>query len=51
MFLYISQGDSGGPLVANGRQVGIVSWSQPCAVGVPDVYTNVAYHRSFIQSS
>ncbi|XP_072754600.1 chymotrypsin-1-like [Anoplolepis gracilipes] len=44
-------GDSGGPLVADGKQVGIVSWSQPCAVGVSDVYTNVAHQLSFILSS
>ncbi|KAL6428326.1 hypothetical protein ACFW04_008549 [Cataglyphis niger] len=44
-------GDSGGPLVANGKQIGVVSWSQPCAVGVPDVYTNVKQHLYFIQSS
>ncbi|XP_072743937.1 transmembrane protease serine 9-like [Anoplolepis gracilipes] len=35
-------GDSGGPLVANGRQVGIVSFGQPCAIGHPDVYTRVS---------
>jgi secreted trypsin-like serine protease len=44
-------GDSGGPLIATGKQVGVVSWSSPCAVGVPDVYTSVYQHRSFIQSS
>lgn len=45
------QGDSGGPLVCNGEQYGIVSWSIPCAVGVPDVYTNVYYYLDFIESS
>ncbi|KAM0734246.1 Chymotrypsin-1 [Formica fusca] len=44
-------GDSGGPLVANGKQVGVVSWSQPCAVGVSDVYTNIVHHLNFIRSS
>ncbi|XP_029177024.1 transmembrane protease serine 9-like [Nylanderia fulva] len=44
-------GDSGGPLVANGKQVGVVSWGSPCAVGAPDVYTNVYHHLSFIASS
>lgn len=41
-------GDSGGPLVCSGQQVGVVSWSSPCANGVPDVYTDVYYHRNFI---
>ncbi|XP_072754453.1 chymotrypsin-1-like [Anoplolepis gracilipes] len=44
-------GDSGGPLVANGKQIGLASWVSPCAVGEPDVYTNVYHHRSFILSS
>ncbi|KAG7209475.1 hypothetical protein KM043_015562 [Ampulex compressa] len=41
-------GDSGGPLVSNGRQIGIVSYGRPCAVGVPDVYTRVSSYRSWI---
>lgn len=32
---------SGGPLVVNGVQVGIVSWGIPCALGYPDIFTNV----------
>ncbi|XP_036138349.1 chymotrypsin-1-like [Monomorium pharaonis] len=35
-------GDSGGPLVANGAQIGIVSFGNPCALGLPDVYTRVS---------
>lgn len=42
-------GDSGGPLVANGRQIGIVSWSEPCAKGKPDVYTRVSSYATWIQ--
>ncbi|XP_071561312.1 chymotrypsin-1-like [Temnothorax nylanderi] len=43
------QGDSGGPLISNGVQIGITSWVLPCAQGVPDVYTDVYYHRNFIR--
>jgi len=43
-------GDSGGPLVANDEQVGITSWVVPCARGEPDVYTDVSYHRHWIES-
>ncbi|XP_032671250.1 chymotrypsin-1-like [Odontomachus brunneus] len=42
-------GDSGGPLICNGQLVGVVSFGRPCAVGVPDVFTNVAYYRDWIQ--
>ncbi|XP_011701838.1 PREDICTED: trypsin-3-like [Wasmannia auropunctata] len=35
-------GDSGGPLVADGVQIGIVSFGNPCALGYPDVYTRVS---------
>ncbi|XP_066599529.1 chymotrypsin-2-like [Prorops nasuta] len=42
-------GDSGGPLVNNqGKQVGIVSYGDPCARGIPDVYTRVSPHYQFI---
>ncbi|KAF2883772.1 hypothetical protein ILUMI_22404 [Ignelater luminosus] len=40
--------DSGGPLVCNGVQYGIVSWGNPCATGVPDVFTSVAANRKWI---
>ncbi|XP_011164376.1 chymotrypsin-1-like [Solenopsis invicta] len=42
------QGDSGGPFICGGVQCGITSWVAPCAQGVPDVYTDVAYHYNFI---
>lgn len=39
-------GDSGGPLVAteNNTLIGIISWSIGCAIGYPDIHTNV-YHQ------
>ncbi|KAL6448595.1 hypothetical protein ACFW04_000459 [Cataglyphis niger] len=43
-----TRGDSGSPLVANGTQIGIVSFGQPCAVGYPDVYTRVSSFASWI---
>lgn len=42
------QGDSGSPLVINGVQHGITSWGIACAVGVPDVYTRVYSHLSWV---
>ncbi|XP_011871418.1 PREDICTED: chymotrypsin-1-like [Vollenhovia emeryi] len=45
------QGDSGGPLISNGVQIGVTSWVRPCAQGVPDAYTNVYTHLSFIRSA
>ncbi|XP_055591229.1 trypsin zeta-like [Uranotaenia lowii] len=41
-------GDSGGPMIVNGVLTGLVSWGVPCAMGVPDVYTQVASHRSWV---
>ncbi|KAF5287778.1 hypothetical protein FQA39_LY15714 [Lamprigera yunnana] len=43
------KGDSGGPLVANNKQIGIVSWGEPCALGYPDVFTKVSAYSSWIQ--
>ncbi|OAD62541.1 Chymotrypsin-1 [Eufriesea mexicana] len=43
-------GDSGGPLVANGKQIGIVSFGSPCAIGKPDVYTRVSSFVSWISN-
>ncbi|KAB0804633.1 hypothetical protein PPYR_01603 [Photinus pyralis] len=45
-------GDSGGPLVAEGKQVGVVSWSiKPCAVvGYPGVFARVASYTDWIWS-
>lgn len=45
------QGDSGGPLVVNGELCGVVSWVVPCAMGKPDVFTNVYYYLDFIKES
>lgn len=42
------KGDSGGPLVYNGKQVGIVSFGQPCAQGVPDVFTRASAFQDWI---
>ncbi|KAF5287787.1 hypothetical protein FQA39_LY15723 [Lamprigera yunnana] len=42
-------GDSGSPLVANDKQIGIVSWGQPCGVGYPDVFTKVAAFSDWIK--
>lgn len=39
----IDQGDSGGPLIKGQEVIGIVSGGIPCALGYPDVYSNVFY--------
>ncbi|XP_071567331.1 chymotrypsin-1 [Temnothorax nylanderi] len=44
-------GDSGGPLVANGVQIGIVSFGNPCALGYPDVYTRVSSFVSWVNAN
>ncbi|XP_059474203.1 trypsin-1-like [Neocloeon triangulifer] len=42
-------GDSGGPLFVDGVVVGLVSWSDGCAIpGYPTVYNRVAYYRNWI---
>ncbi|XP_032671252.1 chymotrypsin-1-like [Odontomachus brunneus] len=45
----VCMGDSGGPLIHNRELVGIVSWGIPCAVGQPDVYTNVYHYTPWIE--
>ncbi|KAF2881835.1 hypothetical protein ILUMI_24336 [Ignelater luminosus] len=45
------KGDSGGPLVYNGKQIGIVSWALPCALGYPDVYTRVSSYIEWIAAN
>ncbi|KAF7397924.1 hypothetical protein HZH68_009146 [Vespula germanica] len=43
------QGDSGGPLTINGRQAGIVSWGNGCALkGYPGVYTEISKYHDWI---
>ncbi|KAG8222285.1 hypothetical protein J437_LFUL003266 [Ladona fulva] len=45
-------GDSGGPLYVDNKNVGIVSWGQPCAIkGYPTVYTRVAEYIDWIQET
>ncbi|XP_039308361.1 serine protease 53 [Solenopsis invicta] len=44
-------GDIGGPLVANGTQIGIVSFMNPCGVGSPDVYTRVTSFIPWINAN
>ncbi|KAH8405080.1 hypothetical protein KR222_000247, partial [Zaprionus bogoriensis] len=45
----VYKGDSGGPLVANGRLVGVVSWS--AGRNKPSGYANVAYFYNWIQAA
>lgn len=45
------RGDSGGPLVYEQRLAGIVSWGRLCALGRPDVYTNVAKYLDWINDA
>ncbi|KAF5296782.1 hypothetical protein FQA39_LY12300 [Lamprigera yunnana] len=47
----ICQGDSGGPLVFKGYQVGIASAGRPCAIGFPEIYTNVSFFYDWINLS
>ncbi|XP_051170630.1 uncharacterized protein LOC127287635 [Leptopilina boulardi] len=45
----ICQGDSGGPVVLAGKYlVGVISRGLPCALGVPDIHTNVYDYLPFI---
>lgn len=42
-------GDSGGPLTLGNKQLGIVSYGSACASDLlPTVYTEIAYHRDWI---
>ncbi|XP_018407522.1 PREDICTED: chymotrypsin-2-like [Cyphomyrmex costatus] len=43
------KGDSGSPLVHNGVLIGIFSWTKPCALGFPDVFSRVSYFTDFIK--
>lgn len=44
-------GDVGGPLVCDNVQYGVLSWGVPCAVGKPDVHTNVTAYQSWIRNT
>lgn len=44
----VCKGDVGGPLVANGKLIGVVSWS---AGGNPGVYTNVSAFVEWIRKN
>ncbi|KAF0695704.1 Aste57867_13489 [Aphanomyces stellatus] len=41
-------GDSGGPLVIGNTLIGDVSFGEPCAKGLPDVYGRVSAFKAFI---
>lgn len=41
--------DYGSPLVANGKLIGMVSWSRECGRGLPDGYTRVSSFLPWIQ--
>ncbi|XP_041779070.1 trypsin-6 [Anopheles merus] len=44
--------DSGGPFVAEGKLIGVVSWSHECALaGYPGVYARVASVRDWIRET
>ncbi|XP_015180800.1 PREDICTED: chymotrypsin-2-like isoform X2 [Polistes dominula] len=45
------KGDSGSPLIYNNQIIGIFSWTKPCAVGSPDVYTRVYQFIDFIRNA
>ncbi|XP_029672531.1 chymotrypsin-2-like [Formica exsecta] len=42
------KGDSGSPLVYNNTLIGIFSWTKPCAIGFPDVFTRISHFTDFI---
>ncbi|KAL0829105.1 hypothetical protein ABMA28_003959 [Loxostege sticticalis] len=47
------RGDSGGALVRidSGKQVGVVSWGFPCALGAPDMFVRLSAYQSWIQQN
>lgn len=45
-------GDSGGPLInLEEKQIGIVSFVRPCAVGFPDAYTRISHFLPWINEN
>ncbi|CAH2241613.1 jg3945 [Pararge aegeria aegeria] len=44
-------GDSGSALVYKNKQVGIVSWGYPCALGAPDVFVRISAFNGFIEDT
>jgi hypothetical protein len=47
--IFLLQGDNGSALVYGNVVYGVAAISLPCAAGVPDLFTNVYYHRQFIE--
>ncbi|KPJ15682.1 Chymotrypsin-1 [Papilio machaon] len=49
----VCNGDSGSPLVevSTGKQIGLVSWGMPCALGTPDMFTRVSAYQTWIQQT
>ncbi|KAG7201535.1 hypothetical protein KM043_004286 [Ampulex compressa] len=45
------KGDSGSPLVQDGVLIGIFSWTKPCAIGSPDVFTRIYSHLIFVKEA
>ena len=50
---FLLKGDSGSPVTYKSDNetyiVGIISWGMACAVGYPDVNTNISYFVPWIQ--
>lgn len=44
-------GDSGGPLIFDGSLVGLASASVGCALGYPEMYTNVYEYHDWIMKN
>lgn len=44
----VCSGDSGGPLISNKKLIGIASWANLCATGVPDGFTRTSEYVKWI---